>query len=54
MAARVKEAAGFAELEAEKAMLEKRQVLEESRFRLSREEVRLNYDAEIAKSAAKG
>ena len=34
-AARVKEAARFAELEAEKAMLEKRQVLEERKFRLS-------------------
>ncbi|XP_068734645.1 uncharacterized protein [Montipora capricornis] len=53
-AARVKEAARFAELEAEKAMLEKRQVLEERKFRLSQEEVRLNLEVEIAKSAAKG
>ena len=53
-AARIKEAARFAELEAEKAMLEKRQVLEERKFRLSQEEARLNLDAEIAKSAAKG
>ena len=53
-AARIKEAARFAELEAEKAMLEKRQVLEERKFRLSQEETRLNLDAEIAKSAAKG
>ena len=53
-AARVKEAARFAELEAEKAMLEKRQVLEESKFRLSQEEACLIFDAEIAKSAAKG
>ena len=35
-------------------MLEKRQVLEERKFRLSQEEARLNLDAEIAKSAAKG
>ena len=32
-AARIKEAARFAELEAEKAMLEKKQVLEERKFR---------------------
>ncbi|XP_074639484.1 uncharacterized protein LOC141897759 [Acropora palmata] len=35
-------------------MLEKRQVLEERKFRLSQEEARLNLDSEIAKSAAKG
>ena len=35
-------------------MLEKRQVLEERKFRLSQEEARLNLDAEIAKSEAKG
>ena len=35
-------------------MLEKRQVLEEREFRLSQEEVRLNLEVEIAKSAAKG
>ena len=45
-AARVKEAARFAELEAEKAMLEKRQVLEERKFRLSQEEVRLKLEVE--------
>lgn len=53
-AARIKEAVRFAELEAERAMLEKRQVLEEKKFRLRQEEARLNLDAEIAKSAAKG
>ena len=53
-AARVKETARFAELEVEKAMLEKRQVLKEKKFRLSQEEVRLNLEVEIAKSAAKG
>ena len=42
----------FAEMEAEKATLETRQVLEERKFR--KEEARLNLDAEIAKSAAKG
>ena len=41
-AARVKEAVRFAELEAEKAMLEKTQVLEERKFRLSQEEACLN------------
>ena len=41
-AARVKEAARFAQLNAEKAMMEKRQVSEERKFRLSREEARLN------------
>ena len=35
-------------------MLEKRQVLEKSKFRLSQEEARLNFDAEIAKSEANG
>ena len=53
-AARTKEAARFAELEAEKVMLDKRQALEERKFRLSQEEARLNLEAEMAKSAAKG
>ena len=53
-AARTKEAARFAELEAEKVMLDKRQALEERKFRLSQEEARLNQEAEMAKSAAKG
>ena len=35
-------------------MLEKRQALEDSKSRLSQEEERLNFDAEITKSAAKG
>ena len=35
-------------------MLGKQQVLEEKKFRLSQEEARLNLEAEIAKSAAKG
>ena len=52
--ARLKEAARFAELEAEKVMLEKRQDLDEKKFCLSQEEARLNLRAEIAKSAAKG
>ena len=51
-AARLKETARSAELEAEKAMLERRQVLEERKFHLSQEEACLNLDAEIAKSAA--
>ena len=42
------EAGRFAVLEAEKAMLEER------KFRFSQEEVHLNLDVEIAKSAAKG
>ena len=53
-AARTKEAARFAELEAEKVMLDKRQALEERKFRLSQEEARLNLEAEMVKSAAKG
>ena len=53
-AARTKEAARFAELEAEKVMLDKRQALEERKFHLSQEEARLNLEAEMAKSAAKG
>ena len=52
--ARTREAARFAELEAEKVMLDKRQALEERKFRLSQEEARLNLEAEMAKSAAKG
>ena len=35
-------------------MMEKRQVFKESKFHLSQEEARLNFDAEIAKSASKG
>ena len=35
-------------------MLDKRQALEERKFRLSQEEARLNLEAEMAKSAAKG
>ena len=41
-------------MEAEKVMLDKRQALEERKFRLSQEEVRLNLEAEMVKSAAKG
>ena len=52
-AVRMKEAAKFAELKAEKVMLERRQVLEEKKFRLKQEEARLNLEVEIAKSAAK-
>ena len=52
-AVRMKEAAKFAEFKAEKFMLEKRQVLEEKKFRLKQEEARLNLEVEIAKSAAK-
>ena len=51
--ARAKEAACVAELKAERLMLEKRQVLEEQRFRLNQEESRLNLEAEIAKTVAK-
>ena len=53
-AMRTKEVARFAELEAEKVMLDKRQALEERKFRLSQEEVSLNLEAEMVKSAAKG
>ena len=53
-AARAKEAARLAELEAEKVMLDKRQALEERKFRLSQEEARLNLEAEMVKSARKG
>ena len=35
-------------------MLDKRQALEERKFRLSQEEARLNLEAELVKSAAKG
>ena len=52
-AARMKEAAKFAELKAEKFMFERRQVLEEKKFRFKQEEARLNLEVEIAKSAAK-
>ena len=51
--ARAKEAARVAELKAERSMLEKRQVLEEQKFRLKQEESRLNLEAEIAKTVAK-
>ena len=53
-AARMKEMARLAELNAEEVMLKKRQVLEEKKLRLSQEEARLKLEAEIAKSAAKG
>ena len=51
--ARAKEAARAAELKAEIAMLEKRQALEEKKFRLQQEESCLNLEAEIAKTPAK-
>ena len=51
-AVRMKEAAKFAELKAEKFMLERRQVLEEKKFCLKQEEARV-LEVEIAKSAAK-
>ena len=51
--ARAKEVARVAELKAERLMLEKRQVLEEQRFRLNQEESRLNLEAEIEKTVAK-
>ena len=51
--ARAKEAARVAELKAERSMLEKRQVLEEQKFRLKQEESRLNLESEIAKTVAK-
>ena len=47
-AARIKEAAKFAELKVEKVMLERRKVLEEKKFRLKQEEARLNLEVEIA------
>lgn len=53
LVARAKEAARVAELKAERTMLEKRQALEEQKFRLKLEESRFNLDAEIAKTAAK-
>ena len=48
---RAKEAVRVAELQAEQAMLKKRQ--EEQKFRLKQEELRLDLEAEIAKTAAK-
>ena len=51
--ARAKEAVCVAELQAEQAMLKKRQELEEQKFRLKQEELRLDLEAEIAKTAAK-
>ena len=53
LVARAKEAARVAELKAERAMLDKRQALEEQKFRLKLEESRLNLEAEIARTAAK-
>ena len=53
LVARAKEAARLAELKAERAMLNKRQALEEQRFRFKLEESRLNLEAEIARTAAK-
>ena len=51
--ARAKEAVCVAELQAEQAMLKKRQELEEQKFRLKQEELCLDLEAEIAKTAAK-
>ncbi|KAK2561883.1 hypothetical protein P5673_015280 [Acropora cervicornis] len=51
--ARAKEAARVAELKAERSMLDKRQVLEEQKFFLKQEELRLNLEAEIVKTVAK-
>ena len=53
LVARAKEAARVAELKAERSLLEKRQVLQEQKFRLKQEESRLNLEAEIAKTVAK-
>lgn len=53
LVARAKEAARVAELKAERAMLDKRQALEEQKFRLKLEESCLNLEAEIAKTVAK-
>lgn len=44
----MKEAAKFEELKEEKVMLERRQLLEENKFRLKQEEARLNLEVEIA------
>ena len=51
--ARAKEAACVAELKAERLMLERRQVLEEQKFRSKLEEWHLNLEAEMAKTVAK-
>ena len=51
--AKAKEAVRVAELQAEQAMLKKRQELEEQKFHLKQEELRLDLEAEIAKTAAK-
>ena len=51
--ARAKEAARVAELKAERSMLDKRQALEEQKFRLKQEELRLNLEAKIVKTVAK-
>ena len=51
--ARAKEAVHVAELQAEQAMLKKRHELEEQKFRLKQEELRLDLEAEIPKTVAK-
>ena len=51
--ARAKEAACVAELKTERMELEKCQALEEQKFCLNQEELRLNLEAEIAKTVAK-
>ena len=51
--ARAKETVHVAELQAEQAMLKKRHELEEQKFRLKQEELRLDLEDEIAKTVAK-
>ena len=52
-AARTKEVARIAELKVDISMLEKRQTLDEEKFRLRQEELRLKLKAEMAKTTAK-
>ena len=52
-AARATEVARIAELKADISMLQKRQTLDEEKFRLQQEELRLNLEAEMVKTTAK-
>ena len=51
--ARLKEATRIAELQAEAATLEKKQLLDQKKFELKQEEARINLETEIAKAKAK-
>ena len=51
--ARLKEATRIAELQAEAATLEKKQLLDQKKFELTQEEARINLETEIVKAKAK-